>query len=139
MVYFPYGAYISWNLYPHVRVSMDSRYEVAYPEWLVQENIEFYRHAKNWRKVLARYPTDAVLVYRGSPLAGKMERQEGWHLTYQDDSFLIFAQNAVNLPREDGGASRSKGLFPEVRGKDRLWRHLFLQESTERGKPRRNR
>jgi hypothetical protein len=112
MVYFPYGAYVSWNLYPQVRVSMDSRYEVAYPEWLVHENIEFYRYAKNWRKVLSRYPTDAVLVHRDSPLAGKMEDQEGWHLPYQDDSFLIYALNVVSLPKEDGRGKSLEGTFP---------------------------
>src|SRR5262249_5369267 len=32
MVPFRIGAYVSWKLYPAVKVSVDSRYEVAYPD-----------------------------------------------------------------------------------------------------------
>ena len=53
MVPFEYGAYVSWKLYPAVRVSIDSRYEVAYPDWWVDEILRFYRAQPGWKQTLA--------------------------------------------------------------------------------------
>ena len=41
MVPFVAGSYVSWKLYPEVKVSLDSRYEVAYPVPAVRENVSF--------------------------------------------------------------------------------------------------
>ena len=40
MVPFRQGAYVSWRLYPAVKVSLDSRYEVAYPDAVVKQIFE---------------------------------------------------------------------------------------------------
>ena len=112
MVYFPYGAFVSWKLYPAVKVSMDSRYEAAYPTWLVVENIELYRRASSWRKVLAAYPTDAVLVERVAPLAERLAGDFQWRLVYQDRYFLLFARNADRLTIEDHREAAFSGEFP---------------------------
>ncbi len=112
MVYFPHGAYVSWKLHPQVKVSMDSRYEAAYPTWLVVQNIELYRRALSWREVLTAYQTDAILVERASPLAEKLVHDTRWRLVYQDRYFLLFARSGGNLPTEDHREAAVPGRFP---------------------------
>lgn len=112
MVYFPQGAYVSWKLHPGVKVSMDSRYEVAYPTWLVVQNIELYRQASSWREVLGAYPTDAVLAERVSPLVERLAQDSRWRLVYQDRYFLLFARRGADLMKEDHTDEVFAGRFP---------------------------
>jgi hypothetical protein len=55
MAPFEYGAYVTWKLYPAVRVAVDSRYEVAYPGWWVDEMFRFYQARPGWRRTLASH------------------------------------------------------------------------------------
>ncbi len=56
------GAYVSWELWPDVKVSLDSRFDVAYQDGLLEEQERFYRMEAGWQEFLWRYPTDAVLL-----------------------------------------------------------------------------
>ena len=67
MVPFETGAFVSWKLYPAVKVSCDGRYEVAYPPAQVQELWDFYASQRDWQQILRRYPPDVVLVPRPNP------------------------------------------------------------------------
>jgi hypothetical protein len=86
------GSYVSWVLYPNVRVSLDSRYEVAYPTALLPEIQDFYNGAESWRGTLERYPTDLVLVPERSPLIHLLPDEAHWVLLYQDDAYSIFGR-----------------------------------------------
>ena len=68
MVPFGVGAYVSWKLYPYVKVSLDSRFEAAYPVDWVLDVTKLYAGRDGWQNILMRYPTDAVLVPRHGPL-----------------------------------------------------------------------
>ena len=39
---FAWGSYVSWRLYPNIKISMDGRYETAYPESTFDLNNAFY-------------------------------------------------------------------------------------------------
>ena len=78
MVPFDVGAYVSWKLYPEVKVSMDSRFEVVYPVPAVRENIRFYAAEEGWQQTLAKYQTDAILVPRWRQLEQVMGRNDVW-------------------------------------------------------------
>ena len=104
MTPFYVGAYVSWKLYPKVKVSMDSRYEVAYPPEVVMENVEFYKAKDGWQKTLTRYSTDAILVPRSSPLDQLIEQSnqttEGgksitWRRVCVDDGFSLFMRSEL--------------------------------------------
>lgn len=111
MVPFRLGAYVSWNLFPAVKVSLDSRYEETYPGSVVEDVFRFYEAGSGWRETLNAYPTDAVLVPRESAPAPKMG-EVGWRKVYRDREFDLFVRPGVSLAEEDRGAMSFRGTFP---------------------------
>jgi len=115
MTPFETGAYVSWKLYPRVKVSMDSRFEVAYPIESAKENIGFYQASDNWQDVLKRYPTDAILIPRSSKISmiansnnePTEELQYKWRMVYLDDAFSISIRSEM----------ASQYPFVDMRGK----------------------
>jgi hypothetical protein len=105
MVPFNSGAYVSWNLYPQVKVSLDSRFEAAYPVDSLAENINFYAGEEGWQGTLARYRTDMILVPRWSKLDGLMEPKQigsnndpiNWSRVYLDDGYSLYIRS--NYPK----------------------------------------
>lgn len=112
MVQFTLGAYISWKLFPAVKVSMDSRYEAVYPAWLVEENIELYRTAENWEQIVTKYPTDMILVYPQTPLMKAVEGSRNWKAAYRDNSFALFVHADSQLPYTDRRGKTILAAFP---------------------------
>jgi len=109
---FTEGAYVSWHLYPAVKVSLDSRYEVAYQRGLLEEMVAFYQGGEGWGQPLARYPTDAVLVRRTEPVVGLLPGLAGWVRVYQDDAFEVSARKELHLPVVDRTGETLFGSFP---------------------------
>jgi hypothetical protein len=120
MVPFDAGGYVSWRLYPQVKVSLDSRYEAAYPPGAVEEHVQFYAGEGDWQTVLDRYETDAVLVPYWSPLGEMPEGGDGsswpadWQRVYQDDGYSLFARTevAATLTPVDRRGERIAARFP---------------------------
>jgi len=112
MTPFREGAYISWKLYPQVKVSMDSRYEVAYRQENVIENINFYKGMEKYSNLLCKHSTDGVLIPKSAPLYDKMKGDNkfkvqdctwNWLKVYSDDMYVLFIKEnlAINLPEVD--------------------------------------
>jgi hypothetical protein len=123
MVPFDVGAFVSWRLCPEVKVSLDSRYEAAYPPGAVEESVEFYAGQPGWQVVLGRYDTDAVLVPCWSPLREMPAAPPGakepgwpadWHLVYRDDGYCLYARSkvAARLPPTDRTGEPIPASFP---------------------------
>ncbi len=131
MVPFRQGAYVSWNLYPNAKVSVDSRYEVAYPNDWVERIFRFYeaRQGANkradegangatnggtnedWRETLNAYPTDVVLVPRNAPVLALLHEMS-WRPVYVDAQFELAARPGLQLPAVDRSAESFFGSFP---------------------------
>jgi hypothetical protein len=111
MTPFSYGAFVSWKLYPAVRVSMDSRYEVAYPGWWADESFRFYDSAPGWRNTLGRFGADLVLLRPIDALAREIS-SSGWNRVYRDRSYEIYARPGLNLPVVDLQGPVPAGEFP---------------------------
>ncbi len=111
MVPFRQGAYVSWKLFPAVKVSVDSRYEVAYAEEWVERTFQFYAAEPGWQDTLSAYPTDLVLVPQISPVARVIQRS-GWHAVYMDREFEIFARPGLDLPFSNQSSQTFAGAFP---------------------------
>ena len=106
MVPFRLGAYVSWKLYPAVKVSLDGRYEEVYSNEVMRQVFDFYDARANWRATLDAYPTDIVVAPRDSPICAKMRETE-WNAVYEDKEFDSLRQ-AGPL---DGAARQSRKVF----------------------------
>jgi hypothetical protein len=111
MVPFHQGAYVSWKLYPAVKVSVDSRYEVAYSEEWVDRTFRFYAADPGWQETMNVYSTDLALIPRIMPVA-RVIQQSGWQMVYEDREFEIFARPGLILPFTDRSSESFAGVFP---------------------------
>jgi hypothetical protein len=59
---FAWGSYVSWRLYPNVKVSMDGRYETTYPESTFELNNAFYDHQGDWLRLAREFKVDYVIL-----------------------------------------------------------------------------
>jgi len=112
MTPFEYGAYVSWKMFPAVRVGMDSRYEAAYPGWWSERVFRLYRAQPGWQDTLAEYPTDALLARRGGSLAQAMGGQSAWRRVYADPSYEIWTRPGLDLPVAGERDRVAQGRFP---------------------------
>jgi hypothetical protein len=108
---FSAGAFVTWELYPAVRVSLDGRYEVAYEPELLDRHLDFYRAEGAWEQLLDDPPADAVLARSDARVVAALEQHEGWRRAYRDDAYEIFVR-ADSAPAEDG---RGERLAPDGR------------------------
>jgi hypothetical protein len=111
MVPFEYGAYVSWKLYPAVRVSLDSRYEAAYPAAWVGEQARLYDAELGWEEMLASMPTDVVIAQHAKGLARAIAGTN-WQRVFSDASYEVWARPGLAMPVGDRGAARLEGRFP---------------------------
>jgi hypothetical protein len=112
MVPFTVGAYVSWKLYPRVRVSFDGRLEAAYPPQAAKENRDFYGAREGWHATLEKYPTDLVLAPSASRIASALSSGRSWKPCYRDDAYAIFARPGLELPAADRRGVRIEATFP---------------------------
>ena len=123
MVPFNVGAYVSWKLFPDVKVSLDSRFEVAYPVQAAVENIMFYAAQRGWQKTLTKYPTDAILIPRWSKLDQVMSKNNGglnnktsptWTRVYIDNGYSLYVRSdlANKFPLTDMRGKPITASFP---------------------------
>jgi len=60
---FGWGSYCAWRLYPRVKISMDGRYEVAFPESTFELSNDFYeKRGANWDRLIRDFTVDYVLL-----------------------------------------------------------------------------
>ena len=59
---FNWGCYLTWRLYPNIKVSMDGRYETTYPESTFDLNAAFFDHQGDWLKLCRDYRVDFVIL-----------------------------------------------------------------------------
>jgi len=111
MVPFRQGAYVSWKLYPAVKASLDTRYEVAYPDAVVKQIFDFYAGRPGWLSTLRDFPTDAVLIPTDAPIS-RLMRETDWRRVYTDQQFQIYARPGSSLQVQDWGSTSFQGVFP---------------------------
>jgi hypothetical protein len=112
MVSFAAGSYVTWKLYPTVRVSMDSRYEAAYDPDLVERFIRAYRTGEGAAELLNGFPHDAVLIETPSPLRKVAESDTRWRLVYADPFYVVYAGSHSSLPTHEWRSTPPHGSIP---------------------------
>ncbi|MGH7338286.1 MAG: hypothetical protein ACREI7_11945, partial [Myxococcota bacterium] len=117
LVGFDWGSYVSWKLYPRVKVSLDSRFEVAYPPEVEAEQYAFFSAGPGWQRLLDAEPyraTDVILAPRflDSRIHERLADLPGWRRVYRDASFELFARESSALPLVDRPGASDEGAFP---------------------------
>jgi hypothetical protein len=112
LVPFGAGAYVAWKLHPRIKVSLDSRYETAFPPELLVQHIDFYDARDGWQRFLERYPTDVVLAPATAPVVRALATHTPWTLVYRDDAYVLFSRPGLVLPFSDRRDHRIVGTFP---------------------------
>jgi hypothetical protein len=112
VVPFGAGAFVSWKLHPRIKVSLDSRYEVAFRPELLVEHLHFFDAEPGWRDFLETYPTDLVLAPASAPVVEALATQTPWTIVYRDDAYVLFARPGLALPALDRRGERLVGTFP---------------------------
>jgi hypothetical protein len=90
-----WGSYVTWNLYPSVRVAMDGRNISLFPDALVEENLRFYTQASSETDpgIPLRYDTDLLLVPTDSPVIDRVRVDRRWRQLYADTDAAVFARS----------------------------------------------
>lgn len=94
MTPFNWGEFIIFSLYPKVKVSFDGRYETVYPDFVVQDNLNFFKAAEGWEQTLKKYNADLILAPKGSPIVPKLKALSGWKLVFEDYEALLFKKTS---------------------------------------------
>ncbi len=111
MTPFESGAYCTWKLYPSVKVSLDSRYEVVFTEQLAQKSRNFYRAHAGWKEMLSSYATDVALIPTKAEVAHVMP-SSGWTRVYSDSEYELYARPGLRLPCVRRCGRPPDGTFP---------------------------
>jgi len=95
MTPFHCGSYVSWRLYPAVKVSLDGRYEVAYQPEVMDNHSTFYEALDGWQKTLDNYDHDFLIVPKDAAIYPILCRHEcpvtaKWNSLYEDNYFALF-------------------------------------------------
>lgn len=109
LVNFNHGSYALWRLYPNFKISVDGRYEEAYPEETVRENaLALNPSLALSREALERInPTHILLSLPPIPADPAATFGNGWKAIYQD-------KHAAILSREGGESAVSTSNYQGV-------------------------
>jgi hypothetical protein len=89
-----WGSYITWELYPQIRVSMDGRNISLFPGEMVLENLTFYSNDPSEADLDAplRHGTDLLLVPSDLPVLTRVHSDGRWRQVYADRDAVIFVR-----------------------------------------------
>jgi hypothetical protein len=94
LVYFDWGEYVIFHLYPHFRVAMDGRYETVYPPEVCQIYWDFSFARPNWKAFLEKYPPDFILLPKDEEITRLLTRDPAWRIVYADKFCLVLASSS---------------------------------------------
>ncbi len=87
-VYYDWGGYAIWKLYPEYRVFVDGRADL-YGDDLLDQFKTAVRLQTGWRDVLDRWQVETVLVPTSSAVAQALLLDPNWHAAFSDSKSII--------------------------------------------------
>lgn len=89
-----WGSYITWELYPSVRVAMDGRNISLFPRTMVEENLTFFNSQADTidLDVPVRYPSDFLLVPGDMPGLSQVLADRRWFEIFRDTDAILFVR-----------------------------------------------
>jgi hypothetical protein len=89
LTHFEQGAYVMWEVGPAVKVAVDSRYEVAYPDSTVEAAVAVYQTAE-WQGFTRKYPADMILTQARFGGLESSLAAGGWKPVYSDTEWKLW-------------------------------------------------
>lgn len=99
LVTFGYGSYVSYKLYPNVKVFIDGRYEEVYYDFMLPMMGKFYILKPGWDEILKKYPPDIMIIEKNYPIYLALLRRKDYSLAYNDSDVGVFVK--AKLARND--------------------------------------
>jgi hypothetical protein len=93
-VYYDWGGYAIWKLYPDYRVFVDGRADL-YGDDLLRQFQEAAQLRAGWAQVLDRWGVQAVLVPPSGALAQGLLLDARWHAEYRDLQAVLFVSTPL--------------------------------------------
>jgi hypothetical protein len=90
LIFFDWGEYALWSLYPQCRVALDGRYETVYPESIAKEYFDFSFGRENWERFLKHYPPDMILIRTNSKIHSLIQKEPDWRQVFTDSGSALF-------------------------------------------------
>jgi hypothetical protein len=119
-VYYDWGGYAIWKLYPAYRVFVDGRADL-YGDDLLRQSIQTVVEIRaGWRDILDRWKLQAVLVPPSCALTQALLLDPNWHVAFRDSQAIILLrtrpapENAQNLDRPPSEGQNSEKMFPRA-------------------------
>jgi len=118
-VYYDWGGYAIWKLYPEYRVFVDGRADL-YGDDLLRQFKTAVQLRTGWRDVLERWKVEAVLVPPSCALAQALLLDPDWHATYSDAKAIILlrthppVENAAISQIPSPAGQESEKMFPRA-------------------------
>lgn len=90
-----WGSFVTWEMYPDIRVSMDGRNISLFPAEMVAENLRLYSNdvTRDDLKAPGRYDSDFLLVPAHRPVLEMVRGDREWREVFRDSQSSIFVRN----------------------------------------------
>ena len=95
-VYYDWGGYAIWKLYPEYRVFVDGRADLYGDEHLRQFTTAVQLRT-GWREVLDRWKVDAVLLPPASALAQALLLDPNWHIAFRESKAILLVRSEATV------------------------------------------
>ena len=94
-VYTPlwWGSYLTWELYPEVRVALDGRNVTLFAPETVTANFHFYADERPDRETPWRYATDFLLVPGDTPGIDAIRADGRWTVLFEEPDVILFGRS----------------------------------------------
>ena len=93
LVPFDWGEYLIWHL-PDSRVSVDGRFRTAYPQEVMDRNMDFTARKPGAMAILDQYPTDLILVRNYYKTGSQLTNNKDWVRLHQDPVATLYARKS---------------------------------------------
>jgi hypothetical protein len=87
-----WGNFLTWHLKPKVKISLDSRFEQAYPAEVYNAHLRWLLGVGEWDTLLRSDPTDMALIDSGSPADNLLRKAPGWVEVFRDAASALYAR-----------------------------------------------
>ena len=111
-VYYDWGGYAIWKLYPAHRVFVDGRADLYGDELLGQAMNRVFDLRTGWKELLDRWKIGVLLVPPSCALAQALLLEPEWKAEYRDSEAMILSKT--------GSKIENAGLTPEAYLLDKL-------------------